>query len=314
MPNKPVSNVKRMSLFAITLLAISAVYRPFLLASDTDMCPQIQNEYVGRATFYGDATDSNLASGHCGFLGHYGKDVVAVSEDLWADGLACGACFELECFNDTACHEGVKYTVTVTDSCINCGGFSDKGISPGQHFDLSRTAFAAISDLSAGLIQVKATRVACSSLVPSVYIRGTEWWFETRFMGLPGDAGNAELVTIQDAKGTQREMVKSWGGAFELIGQKLEAPFSLTVVDGYNSTWSFPDAIPLGWTTDQAFDIRTDPVPRDRELFATQGAVCPKKLSFETSLPRGSAAVALAHTIQEETSSLVYSSCNSTHM
>lgn len=209
MPNKPISNVKRTSLFAITLLSFGAITRPFLSALESDTCPQIQNEYIGRATYYGDATDSNVDSGHCGFLDHYGKDVVAVSEDLWADGLACGACFEIECINDVACHAGVKHTVTVTDSCIGCGNFTDRGIQPGQHFDLSRTAFAAIADVRAGFIQFRAQRVACSSLSTSVYVRGTEWWIETRFMGLPGGAGNAAHVTIKDANGTEGNLAKT---------------------------------------------------------------------------------------------------------
>jgi hypothetical protein len=183
MPNKPISIVKDTRILAFTLLTMMIFCHPVLAFEETDMSSMIKDEYFGRATYFGNENDNNLHSGHCGFLGNYGHDVVAVSEELWADGLACASCFELECMNNTMCHVGAKHRVTVTDSCIGCGKFTDRGIPPGQHFDLSRSGYRMLADERAGFIQVHASRVACHHPLgkpTSVHVRGNKWWLEAR--------------------------------------------------------------------------------------------------------------------------------------
>lgn len=103
--------------------------------------PPIGETQTGKATFY-EAT----GAGACSYDASSDLMVAAMNAVQYANSEVCGMCVEVT---------GPKGTVVVriVDLCPECG----RG-----HLDLSRQAFAAIGELSAGEIPITWTPVACT--------------------------------------------------------------------------------------------------------------------------------------------------------
>lgn len=76
-----------------------------------------------------------------------------MNDNLFNQGLGCGACYEVKCGdNNKWCKAGQpSVNVTTTNKCGGCGGSSD-------HFDLSEPAFLQIAQREGGLVPIQYRR------------------------------------------------------------------------------------------------------------------------------------------------------------
>ncbi|KAK8979166.1 hypothetical protein V6N11_009376 [Hibiscus sabdariffa] len=218
--------------------------------------------HEGHATFYGDMTCAETMQGACGygdlFKQGYGTETAALSTVLFNNGLTCGACFKIKCYdNPEWCYPGVSIVVTATNFCPpNYLKREENWCNPPlKHFDLSMVAFTKLAPYKAGIIPVKYRRVLCSRKGGvRFHIKGNPWWTMVLLYNV-GGAGDIMDVKI---KGSSTKfwwpMVRSWGMNWQtgvvLVGQSLS--FQVTTSDG--KMIEFDNVAPADWKFLQIFD------------------------------------------------------------
>ncbi|EEF42862.1 expansin-A4 [Ricinus communis] len=212
--------------------------------------------YDGSSTSFGGACDYKdvVASG-------YGLNTVAVSDVLFKNGQACGACYELRCVdNPQWCKLGQpSLIVTATDRCPpNPSQPSDNGgwcNPPREHFDIAKPVFNQLADYVAGVIPVKYRRVPCQKHGGIRFtILGNPWFYQV----IVWNVGGAGDVTSVEVKGNKKvkwtQMQRDWGATWKtnaiLQGESLT--FRVRASDGRSSTsWH---VAPKNWQFGQTFE------------------------------------------------------------
>ncbi|CAI7571860.1 unnamed protein product [Penicillium manginii] len=136
----------------------------------------------GEATFYG----GNVAGGTCSFSGYtlpsnlFGT---AFSGAVWDDASKCGSCVAVTGPN------GKTIKAMVVDKCPECAS---------GHFDLFQDAFAELSDISAGVIDITYSAVSCDLEGPLKLKNkeGTsEYWFSMQVVNANEPVTKFEVST-----------------------------------------------------------------------------------------------------------------------
>ncbi|PKA64404.1 Expansin-A16 [Apostasia shenzhenica] len=216
------------------------------------------------ATFYGDMSGKETMQGACGygnlFDEGYGLQTTALSTALYNDGEACGACFEIQCFNDTRWCAPGSVTVTATNFCPPnlTKPSADGGLCnpPRKHFDLSMPMFVKITkDFHAGIVPVQFRRVTCWKKGGIKFeIKGNPFWMQVLVYNVAG-AGDVKAVSVKGSGTGWTPMSRNWGQNWltstgKLQGQSLS--FSVTTSDG--RTVQSPDVAPANWQFGQTFE------------------------------------------------------------
>ncbi|PKA64406.1 Expansin-A2 [Apostasia shenzhenica] len=215
------------------------------------------------ATFYGDMSGGETMQGACGygnlFDQGYGLATTALSSVLFNGGKTCGACFEIQCFNDTRWCAPGSVTVTATNLCpANWSKPSDNGgwcNPPRNHFDLSMPMFVKITkDYHAGIVPILFRRVTCWKKGGIKFeIKGNPFWMLVLVYNVAG-AGDVTAVSVKGSATGWITMSRNWGQNWQtsekLQGQSLS--FSVTASDG-RTVWSM-DVAPANWQLGQTFE------------------------------------------------------------
>ncbi|MQL88482.1 hypothetical protein Taro_021046 [Colocasia esculenta] len=198
---------------------------------------------AGHATFYGNIDPRESQKGACGyddvFTQGYGNMTAALSTALFNDGLTCGACYELRCYDDPQwCLPGT-ITVTATNFCppsdkpSTAGGWCNP---PLRHFDLNMPAFLRIARYRAGIVPVHYRRVPCVKTGGVKFeMQGNKDWIAVLVYNVAG-AGDVRWVAVKGTWTDWIAMERSWGQIWSvqsqsaLVGQELS--FRVTTSDG----------------------------------------------------------------------------------
>lgn len=189
---------------------------------------------LAHATFYGDETASATMGGACGygnlFQNGYGTDTVALSSTLFNNGYACGTCFQIKCYQSSACHNNVAFTtVTATNLCppnwsqpSNNGGWCNP---PRVHFDMAKPAFMKIAQWKAGIVPVMYRRVPCIRKGGLRFsFQGNGYWLLVYVMNV-GGGGDISSMWVKGSRSGWISMSHNWGASYQafatLGGQAL---------------------------------------------------------------------------------------------
>ncbi|PON48999.1 Expansin [Parasponia andersonii] len=214
------------------------------------------------ATFYDGG--SGTFGGACGYDDvvnkGYGLETVALSEALFNQGQACGACYEIKCVDDPQwCKPGQpSLLVTATNHCPpNYYESSENGgwcNPPRHHFDIAKPVFSKIADYTAGIIPVSYRRVPCQKRGGIRFtITGNPYFNEVLVWNV-GGAGDVVSLQVKGNKNLKwTPMKRMWGQRWVtdamMVGESLT--FRVRASDGrFSTAWHIA---PKNWQFGQTF-------------------------------------------------------------
>ncbi|CAM6103135.1 unnamed protein product [Calypogeia fissa] len=186
----------------------------------------------GHSTFYGGSDASGTNGGACGYqnafaLG-YGTHTAAISDMIYNGGLACGACFEVQCVGSPSCYSG-SVVVTATNESPQY-----TTATPGPHFDLSQPAWDVVAPEILGNIVIQYRRVSCQKQGGIRFqIGGQTNWMSVLVYNV-GGAGDVQSMSVKGGNTGWIALQHLWGQTW-CTGQVLNGQpisFSTTTSDG----------------------------------------------------------------------------------
>ncbi|WRX13284.1 Expansin [Theobroma cacao] len=211
------------SIRVIMLLGLCLVSRTASLHAE-------QEWNVAHATFYGDMQGTETMKQG------YGLETTALSTALFNDGLTCGACHEIRCYDSAQGCLNVTVVVTATNFCPpNYSKPEGNWCNPPRrHFDLSQPMFRRIAVYRAGIVPVMYKRVPCRKYGGLKFeIMGNPNWILVLVYNV-GGAGHVINVKIKGSSTAWIQMSRNWGQnwqtAAQVVGQSLS--FQVTTSDG----------------------------------------------------------------------------------
>ncbi|XP_073005831.1 expansin-A2-like [Typha latifolia] len=218
---------------------------------------------TAHATFYGDMSGGETMQGACGygdlFKQGYGLETAALSTALFNSGLICGACYELQCYDDPEWCAPGSITITASNFCPpNYSKPNDDGgwcNPPLKHFDLSMPMFVKIvKGYHAGIVPVQFRRVPCVKKDGMRFeIKGNPYWIIVLVYNVAG-AGDVTAVAVKGEKTGWIAMTRNWGQNWQtnvqIVGQGLS--FQVTASDG--RMVESDDVAPANWQFGQNFE------------------------------------------------------------
>eukprot|EP00270_Netrium_digitus_P014681 TRINITY_DN5031_c0_g1_i1.p1 TRINITY_DN5031_c0_g1~~TRINITY_DN5031_c0_g1_i1.p1 ORF type:complete len:354 (-),score=20.64 TRINITY_DN5031_c0_g1_i1:228-1289(-) len=229
------------------------------------------------ATFYGGADASGTMGGACGYgdlySAGYGMDTAAASSAIFADGFACGGCYEVQCLNAPGwsyCLQPSRtVTITITNLCPNnwalpsdAGGWCN---FPRKHFDMSQPVFEKIAQYGAGIVPVQIRRVPCSRQGGIVFIlSGNPYFLEINIQNVAGP-GDLESVYVRYPGSSWLKMAHNWGAVYSysgFMGYQKPLDFRLMSMTG-NKRLIILGAVKGGWNIGDSVQTYANfPMPR----------------------------------------------------
>ncbi|XP_008777560.2 expansin-A23-like [Phoenix dactylifera] len=218
---------------------------------------------TGTATFYGDMSGGETMKGACGYgdliKQGYGLETAALSTALFNNGLTCGACYEIQCYNDPQWCVPGSITITATNFCppdpskpSDNGGWCN---APRKHFDLSMPMFVKlVKDYHAGIIPVQYRRVPCVKKGGMRFeMKGNPNAILVLVYNVAG-AGDVTAVSVKGSNTGWIPMTRNWGENWQtdqkLVGQSLS--FQVTASDGRKV--ESDNVVPANWNFGQNFE------------------------------------------------------------
>ncbi|KAL2634914.1 hypothetical protein R1flu_006393 [Riccia fluitans] len=246
---------------AACVAAASLLFLAFKLA---EAQYQLQSYDVARttygpatATFYGGNNAEGTSGGFCGyenpFTRGYGVYTAAISDSLLANGLNCGACFEVMCDWDSSdyttqyCYRGQSTVITATN-------LSPPGLNGEHHFDLTYPMFTKIANMIAGRIPVQYRRVSCVKQGGIRFtIVGNPQWNLVLVYNMAGD-GNVYGLNMKGSSSDWCWMNRNWGENWQSSAVLIRQALSFKVTTGSGMTKIFYNVADSNWQHGQTYE------------------------------------------------------------
>ncbi|XP_073107250.1 expansin-A2-like [Elaeis guineensis] len=246
---------KRVEMAKISIAIVCVAATAWLMASGA--MAQVSEWDNGTASAYGGSAGRESFGGACGYGNllkqWYGLETAVVSTALFNDGITCGACYEIRCYNNSQWCAPGSITVTATGYCWPFvpipGVHAGRCYPPRKHFDLPDPTFdKLVKDDHAGFIPLQFRRVPCVKNGGIMFeMKGDPDFIQVLVYNV---GGGGEVVGVS-VKGpdTFWPMDREWGAIWKsnqrLVGHSLS--FQVFTSDGKMvqcdnvapATWSF---------------------------------------------------------------------------
>ncbi|KAF8753158.1 hypothetical protein HU200_011814 [Digitaria exilis] len=200
------------------------------------------------ATFYGGRDGSGTTAGACGYkdtrADGYGVQTVAVSSVLFADGAACGACYEVRCVDSPdGCKKGCPaLVVTATNLC------PPNYQQSGEHLDLTMPAFLQIAEEKAGIVPVSYRRVPCLKQGGIRYTITGNKYFNMVEVTNVGGAGDVAAMSVKGSKRVKwTELKRNWGQVWQTGEDLTEESLTFRVMTSDHRKATSWHVLPTDW-------------------------------------------------------------------
>ncbi|KAK7263345.1 hypothetical protein RJT34_30933 [Clitoria ternatea] len=217
-----------------------------------------------RAAYYPNSQENGTDVGACGF-GSFGAtvnggDVSAASNNLYRNGIGCGACYQVRCINNAYCSDnGVSVVIT------------DQGSSDNTNFILSQRAFGgmalntdtAAALLALGVVDIQYKRVSCNYPNKNITVEIDESSSNPHFLAFViwFQQGSRDITAVQLCE-TQNFVCKLLDrnhGAVWTANSPPSGPLSLRMLfsaEEGEEAWVVPaNNIPQDWKAGQTYDL-----------------------------------------------------------
>lgn len=197
---------------------------------------------------------SIYADGACGygdlFKQGYGLETTALSKALFNDGLTCGACYQIKCYNSTQWCLDETIQVTATNFCPPNGIRPNENWCdpPRQHFDLSQPMFRKIAKYEAGIVPVLYTRVPCVKQGGvKFHVEGNHDWILVLVYNVGGAGDVTEMKVKVSDNSDWMTMKRNWGQKWQAFGVFVGKGLSFQVSVSDGQMLEFDGVVPDNW-------------------------------------------------------------------
>ncbi|XVE85760.1 hypothetical protein DITRI_Ditri17bG0117000 [Diplodiscus trichospermus] len=219
---------------------------------------------AAHATFYGDmqGTETMRACGYGDLIKQgYGLKTTALSIALFNNGLTCGACYQIRCYNSRQWCLNETVIVTATNFCPpNYSKPEENWCNPPlKHFDLSQPMFRKIAIYRAGIVPVIYKRVPCIKSGGVMFeIKGNPYWILVLVYNV-GGAGDVTDVKIKGSGTTWIQMSRNWGQNWDTSAQLVGQSLSFRVTTSDHKMVQSDNVAPADWKFGGAYEGRQFP-------------------------------------------------------
>ncbi|KAJ4775100.1 expansin A7 [Rhynchospora pubera] len=198
---------------------VAAVLALIMVTAEADF--QASPWSPAHATFYGDSSGvSDDMGGACGYTNMYGigfgTRTAALSTPLFNNGLGCGGCYEIRCYQSQYCIPGApSVVVTGTNLCppnwaedSNNGGWCNP---PNVHFDMAMPSWLTFGRYEGGIVPVMYRRVPCQRTGGVKFMfSGNTYWLLITLLNVAGP-GDVSAVSVKGDNTNWIPMSQNWG-------------------------------------------------------------------------------------------------------
>jgi len=216
--------------------------------------------HQSQLAYYADSGAANV--GACGYgsfaASLYGGNVGAVSSDLYRNGVACGACYQMRCTDTELCNK-TGTTIVVTD-------FTE---SSQTDFVVPRSTFSnlAVADkgselIKAGIIDIQYKRVPCqykdqNMLVKVDRLSQYPHYLAVQFLYQGGQTDIVSAYVQQVGSSEEHNLHRNYGAVWDIENPPEGAlQFGFVIFSGNNGkrVWPIKSVLPSDWETGAVYD------------------------------------------------------------
>eukprot|EP00252_Welwitschia_mirabilis_P019300 TRINITY_DN4422_c0_g1_i2.p1 TRINITY_DN4422_c0_g1~~TRINITY_DN4422_c0_g1_i2.p1 ORF type:complete len:266 (+),score=43.25 TRINITY_DN4422_c0_g1_i2:500-1297(+) len=216
--------------------------------------------YYTKLAYYSNAGAVNV--GACGYGSFasklYSGNVAAATSKIYRDGIACGACYQMRCTNQTLCTKNGAEVVVTDHNWSNQTGFV---VTPQTFSSLAVPGKGKVL-LQNGIVDIEYKRIPCEYGNENMKVKVLEssqypYYLSVQFLM---QGGQTDITAVDVAKvGTSdwHFLSRNYGSVWDIRNPpKGDLQFRFLVTSGYDGKWIWAKkrVLPSDWKASSIYD------------------------------------------------------------